>query len=1279
MRHTLILLFVLAFGFAGISGNWYGMDSSKPVPAKSTLVSSNIESSVVTFTLGGFNLSEVTTPKGAAFIPGVDEGSFLLEAGAPDLQKLTSSLIIPDMAGMEVKVLSASFQDYPGIEIAPSKGNLLRTVDPASVPYTYGEVYQTDAFFPGKLAELRDPFIARDLRGQTVIIYPFQYNPVTKMLRVYTEITVEMVKVSETGINPMVRRDADIRIEDEWVQIYSHQFLNFDAISYTPLEEYGNLLIIAHGPFMDAMQPYVDWKTSMGYPTEMVDVSTIGTSASQIKDYIEDYYNTNGLSFVLLVGDAPQIPTNKGGGLGGPSDNAYGYLAGNDSYQELLVGRFSAENAGQVEIQVERTLEYEQNPQFLTDDWFTTVMGIASDQGPGDDNEYDYQHIRNMTDDCLAYTYTWNPEYFDGSQGGNDDPGNPSASSVENGINDGTGLILYTGHGSTTSWSTSGFSNSNVNNLVNNGMYPFVWSVACVNGNFENTTCFAEAWLRASDNGDPTGAIGFLGSTINQSWNPPMEGQDEMVDILVESYTDNIKRTFAGLSINGCFKMNDTYGNQGDEMTDTWTVFGDPTVYVRTDNPGTMTVTHDPTLFVGSTSLTVNCNVEGARATASMNGAILATELVSGGSVQLTFPALTSPTDLVHLVVTAYNYIPYITDIQIITPNGPYIQYVSNTVNDQTGNNDQLVDYGEGIYLTVGVKNLGVEATSNLNVTVATPYMYINQTDSTENYGVVEPDEIKEVSDGYFFTVSSNIPDSAAISFMMTAVDGTQEWTSEFSIMAHAPNLQLTGTDVVDPSGNNNNRLDPGETADIELTLENKGSAEAFSVVGNLISISPYISVVSDSRDFGNMATGQANTQSFGVTVDPTAPEGQLAPFMLEITADRGLTKVVTFDLVVGKTPLLVVDFDGNQNSASYLVDAAEALGLMSEYETSIPAEMDDFASVFVCLGVYPDKYVLSTAEGNHLKDFLEAGGRAYMEGGDTWKYDPQTPVHPMFYIMGINDGESDLATITGLSGTFTEGMSFSYDGDNKFIDRILNEGTAFNIFKNSQPNYYNAIAYDGGTYRTIGTSFEFGGLTDGAYPSTKQQLMVEYLTFFGIDIPALAANFAGYPTNIVEGENVNFYNFSSGSVTGYEWTFPGGTPATSTEPDPVVFYDTPGTYDVTLTVSDGLTTNTMTKSNYIVVDNITGVGDARQSLTSSVVPNPSKGIFRIQLGSAKDEVVDIAIYNTMGTLVYAEEGVTINHWMDKNISIPTAPNGLYILNIQGDQSVWTGKIVINK
>ena len=71
---------------------------------------------------------------------------------------------------------------------------------------------------------------------------------------------------------------------------------------------------------------------------------------------------------------------------------------------------------------------------------------------------------------------------------------------------------------------------------------------------------------------------------------------------------------------------------------------------------------------------------------------------------------------------------------------------------------------------------------------------------------------------------------------------------------------------------------------------------------------------------------------------------------------------------------------------------------------------------------------------------------------------------------------------------------------------------------------------------------------------------------------------------NISEGESVHFRDLSTGNVTSWNWTFEGGTPATSTEQNPVVTYNRSGSYAVTLTVGDGTTTATKSRTGYVNV-----------------------------------------------------------------------------------------------
>jgi len=83
---------------------------------------------------------------------------------------------------------------------------------------------------------------------------------------------------------------------------------------------------------------------------------------------------------------------------------------------------------------------------------------------------------------------------------------------------------------------------------------------------------------------------------------------------------------------------------------------------------------------------------------------------------------------------------------------------------------------------------------------------------------------------------------------------------------------------------------------------------------------------------------------------------------------------------------------------------------------------------------------------------------------------------------------------------------------------------------------------------------------------------------------PPPVANFTGSPTTVCAGGSVSFTNTTTGGVT-YAWTFPGGTPGTSTATNPTVTYSTPGTYNVTLVATGPGGTDTELKTGYIIVN----------------------------------------------------------------------------------------------
>lgn len=85
----------------------------------------------------------------------------------------------------------------------------------------------------------------------------------------------------------------------------------------------------------------------------------------------------------------------------------------------------------------------------------------------------------------------------------------------------------------------------------------------------------------------------------------------------------------------------------------------------------------------------------------------------------------------------------------------------------------------------------------------------------------------------------------------------------------------------------------------------------------------------------------------------------------------------------------------------------------------------------------------------------------------------------------------------------------------------------------------------------------------------------------------SFTANFSANVTNIPVGGTVDFTDLTSGTPTGWTWTFNGGTPATSTSQNPAgIQYNTAGLYTVSLTATDGTNTDSETKPNYIIVGN---------------------------------------------------------------------------------------------
>jgi hypothetical protein len=620
-QSTFSLVAVAAFALASVPAyaKWVSTTREMPQGVSMQVLKSDAKSTLVRFHVAGVDASSRMID-GREYSDISIPGSYNTDsAGQPSLPKITQSFMIPASASATLRVLEMRTVEEALGEPTPSKGALLRTVNPSEVAYSFAPTYDNGGRFPSTEVSLGNPFIMRDVHGMTVTFYPVVYDAATKLSKIVTDMTVEIQHVARERAFRLT--NAMDGIDRDFMRLYGDRLPNFRQLMLQGnsmragqlTAENTKMLIITHDSFEDAMQPFVDWKTEMGFTVKMVNLNDIGTTYQKIKDFIKQEYDSEKMAYVILVGDAEQIPFHpgkSGNAISNEADPLYALTAGDDYYPDLFISRFSAKTVTQLETQITKSINYEKTPD-ENGDWYGKATGIASDEGSPTDGE----RAEILREKLLKFGYTEVDKLYD--------PG-VTASDVAEVVNEGRSLINYIGHGSKTSWGTSYFANSNIDKLTNENKNPFIISVACVNGDFAGSgESFAERWLNAGTADAPKGAVAVFASSTNQAWVEPTVGQGSMVDLIVGKKM----RTVGGISFNGEIAMLDSGMSYVKQTYETWHMFGDASLELRTAVPVAIQETETDPTDTGEWNrgaMTIRVGAEGLRAGLVQNGQLIA-------------------------------------------------------------------------------------------------------------------------------------------------------------------------------------------------------------------------------------------------------------------------------------------------------------------------------------------------------------------------------------------------------------------------------------------------------------------------------------------------------------------------------------------------------------------------------------------------------------------------------------------------------------------------------
>ncbi|MDD2204620.1 MAG: S8 family serine peptidase [Bacteroidales bacterium] len=207
---------------------------------------------------------------------------------------------------------------------------------------------------------------------------------------------------------------------------------------------------------------------------------------------------------------------------------------------------------------------------------------------------------------------------------------------------------------------------------------------------------------------------------------------------------------------------------------------------------------------------------------------------------------------------------------------GPVL-YNSHVINDAEGNNDGKINPGETVSFTISMENVAEYAVSNVEVTLSTDNEYVTITDAEENFGNFASGEIKTVENAYTVTVSADAPGTQTLKFNLSANSGDEVCVSHFSVVVYDYNLEFQNIMIMDVAGNNNGILDPGETANMRITIANNGNETAYNLSAILSTASNLLTINSNSGSYGDLAGDGATAYvDFSVSLSNAAVPGDI-------------------------------------------------------------------------------------------------------------------------------------------------------------------------------------------------------------------------------------------------------------------------------------------------------------------------------------------------------------------------------------------------------------------
>lgn len=331
------------------------------------------------------------------------------------------------------------------------------------------------------------------------------------------------------------------------------------------------MLIFTTSKYEKVLDEYINWKKKRGLDVEL-DVVSAEKGAEAIQQKIQEKYDHEGLTYIVLVGDIDDVPSimlpaygpNPYRKEGYPSDPSFTLLEGDDMIGDALISRISVNTPAELESQLNKIIKYEKG-DFENFDWIRRAV-IASMTG------FDgIDHAGKLESKLKSRR-----DYFDKVIKIMESDRNITEKIREAIEKTGVNFIAHHGHGSPTAFGSLPFSREDAANLKNfDTGFPIIHGAACSTGSFwiEHGDCLAEAFMKAGTVEKPSGAIAFLGGATSMDPGACIAAQKE---VFMTFYFDEDVKTIGELFYRGTVAaMKNLSDERAERLFRRWHLFGD--------------------------------------------------------------------------------------------------------------------------------------------------------------------------------------------------------------------------------------------------------------------------------------------------------------------------------------------------------------------------------------------------------------------------------------------------------------------------------------------------------------------------------------------------------------------------------------------------------------------------------------------------------------------------------------------------------------------------------